>query len=224
MKASDLAFLISGLWQLSYPGFDLPAYLTTPAAEAKVILAVKADREQPSAGPVVVEITVTNRGKKSVVWWNGGPGAFLKDADFSVQARASAERKFHPVKATNGQYYGPSNFAIELPPGVSVVVPLALQTHGEGALRLRIGTANWPRTKPVECTVLLRKGPAFVARRRALTLAGTLEQKSSFWRHVIEEYPDAAVGETLLKRAGEDDPEARRCSGPGSRSIEATAG
>src|SRR4051794_35285209 len=94
--------------------------------QGEVQITAKADREQPTGWPLVVEVTLTNSGARAISWWCGGPEIYPGAEHFVVEVRYGPESEWHSVQPTNGQYTEGSGGNRELKPGESIVVPLAI--------------------------------------------------------------------------------------------------
>ena len=177
----------------------------------KVTLSLDAGGAQPAGWPIVVEVTVTNVGKEDVSWWCGGPDKYPPAQHFKVEVRYGAGTNWQEVTPSNGQYVMGSGFDRSLPPGGSILVPLAIpislpdsgdtlakQDGRMGGVTIRMSARSW-MSDAVETYFTVYDRQEHLDRRRARVISATVDGGAPFWRHVGERYPDAVVLDAMLK-------------------------
>jgi hypothetical protein len=171
------------------------------AARGEVQLTAKADRDQPTGWPVLVEVTLTNSGTKAIAWWCGGGGeTYPRAEEFAVEVRYGAHGKWHSVAATNGQPVQGSGFGRALKPGESIAVPLAIPVDEKsGGVSFRVSPRQWHAATATEGFVRMHEDPGYADIRRAKVIHSALTRTPAFWRHLAERYADDVVVDAMLK-------------------------
>jgi hypothetical protein len=188
---------------LSIPLAAFAAPPTGPAPQGRVALKVDYAREQPNGGPILVEVILTNEGDKPISWWSGGPDKYPGAQYFAVEVRYGVKDEWVSVKATNGQYVQGSGTDRKLPPGQSIVVPLAIPVQKVGKrpaeISFRISAGEWKADQPIEGYVSFPDRREPLDNRRTRVLTGVIDGTSPFLTHVAFTYPDEVVTDVLLK-------------------------
>jgi hypothetical protein len=128
-----------------------------------------------------------------------------------VEVRYNAETNWQEVIPSNGQYVMGSGFDRSLPPGESIVLPLAIpislpdsgdtlakQDGRMGGVTIRVSARSWP-SDAVETYVTIYDRQEYLDKRRARVISATIDNGAPFWRHVGERYPDEVVLDAMLK-------------------------
>ena len=171
------------------------------AARGEVQLTAKADRDQPTGWPVLVEVTLTNSGTKAIAWWCGGGGeTYPRAEEFAVEVRYGAHGNWHSVAATNGQPVQGSGFGRALKPGESIAVPLAIPVDEKsGGVSFRISPRQWHAATATEGFVRMHEDSGYADIRRAKVIHSALTRTPPFWRHLAKRYADEVVVDAMLK-------------------------
>ncbi len=151
---------------------------------------VRAESAQPADAPILITVTLTNSGNKSITYWCGGPGNYPDAASYKARVTDS-QGKVREVRLSNGQAQAGSGAYEEIKPGQTVVMPAALAPLPPGRYTIQVGRGK-------SAQVMVKRDPQ-LARKRDQDILKRIRKGEPFAQHVAAEYPNKAVGQALFQ-------------------------
>jgi HEAT repeat protein len=158
---------------------------------------VQTEPVQWADAPLIFELTITNKSRQIIRYWNGGPGMYPNAKFIPASMTNLQSKKSVPVCLENWQYEVGSGRMREIRPGESVNLPAAMPPLPPGKYSFSINGSA-----PVE--ISLEQGLAVEEAYENLVVAH-LSQREPFFQRLASHYGNVRVDQVLIKNLLSDD-------------------